>query len=491
MISTFGGVYGESFDLTYDINTPTGAEVDATGEGKDANSGFYFRASTSNDLYSGIYIRVEYSSIMIVNGKDSSGKLETKSYFFGQEIPYETTLTMHINVSGNTITVDVKNGTAIVPLKESVDATSTVNSVTATANIQYNENLVAGFACDKMLGRFANIVMKSGDGSKQFMAYPFDPNKTIPDAYKNFTVVGEGMRKVSLKEDSDDVLDSDKDIVGAEFDYILYVQYDGQPHDLSLALDSGEEMTEFTAKFEYRLPPDWEYHDWCESDSHMTDVNRHGMSVTVLDADGYAYARQLFAYKIYAVEVQLQGVEAVDRAYDGTMRVQLTGGKLVGVLDSDKENVGFKLGVGQVSSPNVGDKAGNYTLILPEGLTVDITKGKAESPDGELYTEARTETSITVAVIYNAEYSIDGTTWQDSNVFENLEAGKEYTIYARIKGNDNQEASDPVSITERTAGGSSGSSGGCGGQIAFSTAAAAIFLLLAGSVAAMRRRREE
>lgn len=502
MISKFGGVYGESFDLTYNVCTPTKAEAEATGAEKmDANAGFYFRASVSNDLYSGIYVRVEYSSIMIVNGKNAEGKLETKSYFFAETIPFGTRLTIHIKVDGDNIAIDVKNGDATVKLKETKDAATGADSVSAKANIKYDAKLVAGFACDKMMGKFSNVVMTAG--AKEFKAYPFDAGKTLPEKYKDFTVVGTGMTRQDLtNENAANIREDDKELIGSEFGYILYAQYDGKAHDLSIAMKDGSELEGFTAKFEYRLPPNWEYYDWCQNDSHKTDANRHGMSVTILDSDGYAYVRQLFAYKIYAVEVTLEGVVATNRAYDGTMEVEIGGGSLKGILDCDKEKVGFKLGTGIAAQADIGtgiavtidannavltgDKAGNYLLKLPDYVKVDITKGKAAAPEGELFAEDRTENSITVGAIYNAEFSLDGKTWQDSNVFENLKAGTEYTVYARIKGNANQDASDAVSINVKTSGKAGG--GGCGGEVMYSAGAVAV-ILLAVAVFALKRKK--
>ena len=43
------------------------------------------------------------------------------------------------------------------------------------------------------------------------------------------------------------------------------------------------------------------------------------------------------------------------------------------------------------------------------------------------------------------EYSIDGENWQDETLFEGLEPGTDYTLYARTKETESREASDPVS----------------------------------------------
>lgn len=54
-----------------------------------------------------------------------------------------------------------------------------------------------------------------------------------------------------------------------------------------------------------------------------------------------------------------------------------------------------------------------------------------------------TKTSITVNAKAGVEYSIDGgQTWVDDGIFENLNPGQEYTIYARYKATEKYDASD-------------------------------------------------
>ena len=43
---------------------------------------------------------------------------------------------------------------------------------------------------------------------------------------------------------------------------------------------------------------------------------------------------------------------------------------------------------------------------------------------------------VTINGFENAEYSLDGVKWQDSNVFENLNYDATYKFYVRYKGND-------------------------------------------------------
>ena len=105
-----------------------------------------------------------------------------------------------------------------------------------------------------------------------------------------------------------------------------------------------------------------------------------------------------------------------------------------------------------------------------------------------MFIEDKTETSITVEAIYGAEYSIDGVTWQDSNVFEGLKAGTEYTVRVRMKASENQDASDAVETVVKTNG--SAAKSGCGSTVAASTTIAA-FAVLAVAVAAVAFVRKE
>ena len=55
--------------------------------------------------------------------------------------------------------------------------------------------------------------------------------------------------------------------------------------------------------------------------------------------------------------------------------------------------------------------------------------------------ESKTSTSVTLAANSNYQYSMDGETWQDSNVFNGLTAGTEYTFYQRCKATPALKAS--------------------------------------------------
>ena len=61
-----------------------------------------------------------------------------------------------------------------------------------------------------------------------------------------------------------------------------------------------------------------------------------------------------------------------------------------------------------------------------------------------------THDTIVIAPIENAEYSLDGVIYQDSNIFTNLQPVTEYTVFVRIKATADTPASTPVTTRVTT-----------------------------------------
>ena len=73
-----------------------------------------------------------------------------------------------------------------------------------------------------------------------------------------------------------------------------------------------------------------------------------------------------------------------------------------------------------------------------------VIRTAVSAPDAPIV-ESISLNSVVLEAIPNGEYSIDGINWQDSPVFENLEAGKEYTFYQRFAKTDTTFTSDSSS----------------------------------------------
>lgn len=124
-------------------------------------------------------------------------------------------------------------------------------------------------------------------------------------------------------------------------------------------------------------------------------VTFSGYTLTGADAPNYRLTAQPASVEadINARNLTITGVEAVERTYNGSTSVELTGGTLVGVIDGD--DVSFVLGTGTMSTPNAGpanpvttnitltgSDAGNYTLTQPTDVTAHITAIALEKPTG-------------------------------------------------------------------------------------------------------------
>lgn len=125
------------------------------------------------------------------------------------------------------------------------------------------------------------------------------------------------------------------------------------------------------------------------------------------------------------------------------------------VLDTDSEKILTKLGFLLNNGKIYGTAKNSYTVpqkviifgfdstgdkIAEFTLNITIDKAQQTAPIA-LTATTNTGSKITLTSLSGAEYSMDGITWQDSNVFNGLDMEKVYTFYARYKETANYYAS--------------------------------------------------
>ena len=115
-------------------------------------------------------------------------------------------------------------------------------------------------------------------------------------------------------------------------------------------------------------------------------VTVSGIAVNGTDAGNYAANAALFSASISPAMLQLTGVLAGTKIYDGTALTTLSGGSLAGVQGSDAVSIDASAASGTFADKNVGanksvtaagyvltgDDATNYVLTQPTGLMADI-----------------------------------------------------------------------------------------------------------------------
>ena len=166
---------------------------------------------------------------------------------------------------------------------------------------------------------------------------------------------------------------------------------------------------------------------------------------------------------IVTERVMVTGLTATDRAYaPDNLEVALSGGTVSGLIDGDDVTVDLTGAKGTMADADAGEDkpvtvsgvrlagadADNYYLSAwPTGVTVTITKADQDAPVPPT-AETVTGNSVTLKKTAGYQYSMDGTSWQDSNVFNGLSQDTEYTFYQRLAGDENHEPSPSSEGTE-------------------------------------------
>ena len=134
----------------------------------------------------------------------------------------------------------------------------------------------------------------------------------------------------------------------------------------------------------------------------------------------------------------------LSKSYDGNTSAVVTAGALIGVAGTEDVSV---TGVATYDSITVatgktitvvytisGADAGNY--IKPVNYTTSsgiIVKANGPAAPSAPTLASKTSTNVTLTANVLNQFSNDGSTWQDSNIFNGLTTSTSYTFYARVK----------------------------------------------------------
>ena len=144
---------------------------------------------------------------------------------------------------------------------------------------------------------------------------------------------------------------------------------------------------------------------------------------------------------ITAITVGLEWSDT-DLTYNGTE--QKPTATATGVLEGDECAVtvsGGQTNAGE-NYTATAESLSNENYVLPDNKTTlfHIAKAGQDAPSAPKMSE-RTNHSITLTKLDNTQYKMGDGEWQDSNVFDNLNANTEYTFYQRTIGDKNHEDS--------------------------------------------------
>ncbi len=88
----------------------------------------------------------------------------------------------------------------------------------------------------------------------------------------------------------------------------------------------------------------------------------------------------------------------------------------------------------------VAETSTSYASEKSTGLSVTTSKNTVATPAAPVVRDV-SATTIVLEKVEGCEYSLGGTTWQDSNIFTGLKANKTYTFYQRVKETATNHAS--------------------------------------------------
>ncbi len=182
-----------------------------------------------------------------------------------------------------------------------------------------------------------------------------------------------------------------------------------------------------------------------------------------------------YKYLKFGPAVPLTGTATISNTtprIGGVLNGSLVGGNNSGTLSYVWKASGEEVATGASYTITKADFGKAITVEISSSVeTGTITSSstaavlKKEAPAATVAPTLASKTSNSVTLAANAlyEYSMNGITWQASNVFSGLTASTSYTFYQRIAETDDTESSAAsISLSVTTDAGSGGSGGGGG-----------------------------
>lgn len=159
----------------------------------------------------------------------------------------------------------------------------------------------------------------------------------------------------------------------------------------------------------------------------------------------------ILRFKIYTgnIAVYIDNIVITYEYFSGKFTGSADGGKTVyadinGILTTPEGTLDDGEFAGWVTEDDADNIIpANTEITITEDTTYfAVTANRAEqsAPDAPIL-ESKTSSSITLVADSKYEYSMDGTTWQTSNIFDGLKAGTEYSFYQRLKATPTHKVS--------------------------------------------------
>ncbi|MBE6820792.1 MAG: hypothetical protein E7516_07055 [Ruminococcaceae bacterium] len=266
------------------------------------------------------------------------------------------------------------------------------------------------------------------------------------------TTFAEGpVLKVDLSEELDELeleLDKEGKTITTNFEKGTTVEYEGVEYALEVSIAPSKDVFKSYTEDDFcvfsQLVPGTEY----TVTVSVVDETEDNKDVT---GSTSAKVKLLLAQAKPSAPVP---VEITSKS----IKISAAVGLLYTITDINGESVGYdwvsvtKAGAIEFEVDGEGEKyivyakkAATDTHYESEEASITVTTKKpAPTGDFKLELEDKTNTSITVVAYENVEYSIDGKTYSKTNKFTGLKADTQYTIYARLIANADQDPSDAI-----------------------------------------------